>query len=176
MNMTAQLQKGFTLITTLIMLLVLTLLVVSAIYVSTINSRIAGNMQAQIEATAAAQMAIEQVISSNFWTIPAAQTINVDIDSDGDNDYAVEVATPTCLSTDPLKASELNSDLVEDRVCLPDTSGTTGVLTSTPSGGGTVWCYKQNWEIEATVDDDLTGAGVVVRQGVFMRVSAGTTC
>ena len=49
----------------MIMLVLLTLFVLSAINSGTINLRISGNTQAQDEARAAAQQAIEQVVSSS---------------------------------------------------------------------------------------------------------------
>jgi len=55
-------QKGATLLVGMIMLVVLTLLVVFAIRSGNTNLKIAGNMQAQTEVSAATQQAIERVI------------------------------------------------------------------------------------------------------------------
>ena len=63
-------QHGATLVTALVMLVVLTLLVLSAIRSSTTNLRIAGNMQMQGEIVEAAQQAAEQIISYNFPANP----------------------------------------------------------------------------------------------------------
>ena len=52
--MSARRQKGMTLVVALVMLVVLTLLVVSAIRFGNINLRIAGNAQSEAEATSAA--------------------------------------------------------------------------------------------------------------------------
>ena len=57
-------QAGMTLVVSLIMLIVLTLLVVSAIRFGNINLKITGNAQTQAESAAAAQVAIEQVIGA----------------------------------------------------------------------------------------------------------------
>lgn len=83
-------QRGATLFMTLIMLVVLTLFVVSAITTSTVNLRVVGNMQVQHQAEAAAQQAIEQLASdkANFTT-PAAHTYTI-------NGYTVTVAKPLC--------------------------------------------------------------------------------
>lgn len=169
-------QQGFTLVMTLIMMLVMTALIVSAMFVTTINSRITGNMQTQGEATSAAQTAIEQVASGNFWTVPTAQDIPIDIDNDGTTDYTVHIATPTCTSNDPMYTNELDPNDPSQKACLGDTTTSTGVLTSTPVGTSQVWCYKQNWDLKATVDDSATGASVEVHQGVYLQVPAGTTC
>ena len=55
-------QSGITLVVSLIMLVVLTLLVVSAIRFGNINLRIAGNAQTEAEASAATQVALEQML------------------------------------------------------------------------------------------------------------------
>jgi len=84
-------QTGATLVVSLLMLIILTLIAVTAINTSSIDLRIVHNLQLQQEAEAAAQQAIEQVISSiaNF-NAPVAQTITV-------NSLAVTVAAPQCL-------------------------------------------------------------------------------
>lgn len=77
------------------MLIVLTLLAVTAINTTSIDLRIARNMQVQQEAEAAAQEAIEQVISNiASFNTPTPQTITV-------NDLAVAVAAPQCLGERP---------------------------------------------------------------------------
>lgn len=70
------------------MLIVLTLLVVSGIRSSNTNLRIAGNMQMQAEAAAAAQQAIEKVVSSSPFDT-STQTVG---------NYTVTFATPICQS------------------------------------------------------------------------------
>ena len=92
-------QSGSTLIVSLIMLTLLTLFVISAINSGTINLRIAGNAQAQDEARAAAQQAIEDMVSSvtNFYPTPlAAHTTNKSVNNDTTGNYAVAVTTPVC--------------------------------------------------------------------------------
>jgi Tfp pilus assembly protein PilX len=95
-------QSGSTLIVSLIMLTLLTLFVISAINSGTINLRIAGNTQAQDEARAAAQRAIEDMVSSaaNFYPTPlAAHTTTKSINNDtstNTGDYTVAVSRPVC--------------------------------------------------------------------------------
>jgi len=62
-------QHGMTLVVSLIMLVVITLFVLSAIRLSTANLRTVGNAQARNEAAAASQRAIVDLLSS-----PAAVT------------------------------------------------------------------------------------------------------
>ena len=87
-----QRQCGVSLLLSLIMLVVLTLLVVSAVRMSNSNLKTVGNMQFKNEAVAAAQQAIEQQVMgdvSNFYT-PVDQPISV-------NGYTGTIFAPVCL-------------------------------------------------------------------------------
>ena len=64
-------QRGISLVVGLIMLLLMTLLAISAFQASNVNLRIAGNMQVRQETLAAAQTATEQVLSSPAFIDPA---------------------------------------------------------------------------------------------------------
>lgn len=100
-------QKGATLFMTLIMLVVLTLFVVSAITMSTSNLRVVNNVQAQNEAEAAGQQAIAWFISqqANFEFAPTTNTIkNIDINGDGVTDYVVTLKPPALLGSSPTSA------------------------------------------------------------------------
>jgi hypothetical protein len=159
-------QRGATLLVALIMLVVLTLFVVSAISSSNTNLRIAGNMQIQNESAAAAQQAIEQVISSiAFTTSTTAQNIPVDVNNDGTAEYTVTVQ-PVCLSSVPIRNSELDPNNPSDLSCM-----------GSGFGQPISMCYKQQWDIQATVRDSH-GASVAEpqHQGVFVRVPADTAC
>jgi len=174
-------QRGATLVVGLVMLVVLTLLVVSAIRSSNINMRISGNMQAQEETAAAAQQAIEQVISINFTVSPASQVIAVDINSDSTTDYTANVPVPTCTGSLSLTNADLNPNNPSDASCISSgTAQNTGMVVSGAAGAGTIagqsWCYLQQWEIQAQVTDTRTGTTVTNVQGVSMRVPAGTGC
>ena len=66
----------------LIVLTLITLVVVSAFTLSSSNLKAVGNMQARDESVAAADQAIELVISSAFTDAPVAQEVNVDINKE----------------------------------------------------------------------------------------------
>ena len=86
-------QTGATLIVALIMLVMMSILAVSAINLSTVNLKIVGNMQAQKALDAAAQDAIEQVVSTyTAFTSPAATVVATTM---GD----VDVTQAVCLSS-----------------------------------------------------------------------------
>ncbi len=84
-------QQGAALIVALLLLTVLTLLGISSVNNSTVNLRVTANLQAYQEAEAAAQDAIEQVISSvDVFNAPVENEFVVDgID--------VVVDVPVCL-------------------------------------------------------------------------------
>lgn len=144
-------QRGATLIVGLIMLAVITLLVTAAFNLSATNLKAVGNMQRRSEALAAANKAIEQVVGSPFTSAPSADEINVDLNNDGNNDYVVSIAQPTCVS-----AAKVNQN---------SGSGTASSLSlGLPAG---VAYYNTVWDIDASVADvGGSGATVRVRQGV----------
>lgn len=172
-------QRGSSLIVALIMLVLLTLIAVSAINSTSSSIQVVGNAQFHDEASAIAQQAIEKVISTNFTIAPASSVIAVDINDDGVVDYAGQVNVPTCTSSIQLTNSQLNPITnPADQTCLSSgqvTSsaivGASGVMPVSQS-----WCYKQTWDIQATVAASNNGASTVVHQGVFLRVPTGTAC
>jgi len=145
-------QRGATLVVSLIMLVLISLLVTSAFTLSSTNLKSVGNMQNRNEAIAAGNKAIEQVLSSPFTNSPTAESIDVDIDNNGIRDYQVDFATPTCLS-----ASRL--------------AGTVAPPSSITLGPGfavaTSDFYETVWDLDASVIDvHSSGASVRMRQGV----------
>ena len=138
-------QRGITLFVGLIMLILITLMVTSAFTLSTSNLKSVGNMQARDEAIAAANQAIEHVLSSPFTTEPAAEEINVDINNDGVTDYVASIAIPICVR------ASIESAAVKTSGTLPSMS--------------TVNTYNTLWNIEATIDDAKTGAKTIVQTG-----------
>lgn len=164
-------QTGATLITALVMLVVLTLLVLSAIRSSTVNLRIAGNMQMRNEAIAAGQQLIENVLSNNFTSSPAATSIIVPI---GGTSYAASAVVPRCIGSRVL----MNNEQGLPTQCL--SSGavqSTGIrYSSGVQGGGQSWCLAQQWDVQANVVDPATGASAEIHQGVRLNVETGTQC
>lgn len=143
-------QRGVTLIVGLIMLVMITLLVAGAFTLSSSNLKSVGNMQVREESVAAANLAIEQVITSPFTDAPVAQEINVDIDKNGTTDYTVSVSAPTCI-----------------KALIATAPGATEV--GFIGGGGSTW--NTEWDIDAQVTDAASGGSVRVRQGVRVRLS-----
>ena len=171
-------QQGVTLVVGLIMLIVLTLLVVSAVRFSSTNLRIAGNMQVQTEAAAAAQQGIEKFISADFTLVPASATVNIDLNNDGVTDYVAKIATPVCNSTQPLTGADGNPSLTDDQSLFSSgNADNSGIIDSKGnSTGGTSFIQKQKWDVQAQVTDTKTGANLTQHQGVAVRVPTGTSC
>ena len=142
-------QSGVTLVVGLIMLVMITLLMASAFTLSSSNLKSVGNMQVREEGVAAANLAVEQVISSPFTDAPVAQEINVDIDKNGTTDYTVNVSAPTCI-----KALIASLPVICD-IDFPCPSNT----------------WNTEWDIDAKVTDTASGGTVRVRQGVRVRLS-----
>lgn len=140
-------QRGATLVVSLIMLTVISLIVIAGFTLSTANLKAVGNMQVQQEAVAAGNRAIEVVVGSAFTAAPTAQSINVDINNDGNNDYTVAVAAPVCV-----------------KAVIASTAPPSSIGLSMGGGSGTTW--HTDWDLEAVIDDSSTGARVTVHQGV----------
>ncbi|WP_242443042.1 PilX N-terminal domain-containing pilus assembly protein [Pseudomonas sp. LFM046] len=137
-------EQGAALVVGLIMLLLLTMLVSSAFTMSSVNLKSVGNMQTRDEALAAANTAIELVVSTDFTAAPKETRSNVDIDNDGNVDYVVDIATPVCIQ----------ESLAQ--VVAPSSEN----LSMSSNTWNTVW------SVNATVSDSKTGGSVQVRSGV----------
>ena len=172
-----QQQRGNTLLVALIMLMLLTLIAVTAINSTSSSIQVVGNAQFREEADAVAQQAIEQVMSNNFAAAPVSSVISVDINKDGKADYTGQVETPVCTSSIALTNNELNPFDSSDKYCLSSgQSTTTGIVGA--SGVQPItqsWCYRQSWDIKATVNGS-NGSNATIHQGVFTRVPVGTNC
>lgn len=145
-------QAGATLVVALIMLALITLLVVNAFTLSSSNLKAVGNMQARDESIAAANQALELVVSSAFTDAPVAQEVNVDINKDGTTDYTVAVSVPRCIKAtvvpNPDKCDEDHPELCAS----PD--------------------WHTEWDLKAQVADAASGAAVTVHEGVRVKLSS----
>jgi len=148
------LQRGTALIVAIIMLVLITLMLITALNLGTTNFRAMSNMQFRSEAIAAANKAIEQVISSPFTASPAAESINVDLDNDTTTDYLVEIAVPQCVYAAPAFGADPSS------LSLPLTMSVASTWNSV-------------WDVDASVNaaDNVGGAAVRVRSGVRVLLS-----
>lgn len=162
-----QRQRGATLVVGLIMIVLITLVVINGFNTSSSNLKAVGNMQVREEATAAANHAIEQLISTSFAGTGSV-TYTIDIDFDGTNDYTVAIAAPVCLKNVQVAtcpASDCSQPTGCGEVCQGE---------CTPSAASACGTNLTDWDITATVNDANTGARVVVREGVRLPMSTTT--
>jgi hypothetical protein len=149
-------QRGATLIVGLIMLVLITLVVSSAFMLSSTNLKSVANMQYRDEAIAAANAAIEQVISSDaIFFAPASQTIAV-------GDYSVAVAAPVCLYATEVATS--SSDDANPNIHIEGSGG--------GGGGGAAGFLDTYWDIAAAVDDGVSETHVTTHQGIKITLPA----
>ena len=163
----------------LILLVVMSLFAVSAFLFSTTHLRIVGNMQARSEGEAAAQVAIEQAVSSPTFALNPAQAASVPLVVDNGNArYTVRITpVPSCYRVRIVKNSELDPASAADVSCVR--SGTVqmpGVTQPTQAQAGQLadnsLCADTDWNLRADVTDARTGLHVAVNQGVSVRMIA----
>lgn len=154
-------QRGMVLILSLIMLVVLTLLAISAIRLSTVNLRAVANSQARSEAMSAAQRTIDLILSSNF-TNNIAGTQQVLTVTEGGKNYTVSVARPCLVTLTPIKNVDLDLSITEDRKCI-DT-------VSNPYSA----CAQTTWQLQANASSGWFGANVTLTQGTGIKMDNST--
>ena len=172
-------QQGAALFVVLVLLFAMAWFALSAFRISSQQLQIVGNTQADMQAAAAAQRAIDVTISSrDFATNPAAVArvpVATDVDGDGTADLVAKLEpAPKCIRTRPIKTMELDVMKAADRVCL-QSSGSRGSLITVPGsvvGAGDSLCANTEWNIAAEVADATSGSTVTVNQGVAVRVVA----
>lgn len=99
----ARRQRGTSLLLSLVMLVVLTLLVVSAIRMTNFNLKTVGNMQSKNEAVSTAQQAIEQLVMGDvnrFYT-PVDQAVAI-------SGFTGTVSAPACLKMVPVSGYSID--------------------------------------------------------------------
>lgn len=146
-------ERGNTLLMGLILLVLLTLMAISAMQSSTTDMQITGNSQFEKEAAAAAQQAIEQVISTSGFTTAPPLPVTVDMNQDGTADYTVTFTpAPQCMTYTAVDLTQPGLPVI----CY----GSIGNV-----------CYWTMWDVVAVVSDPDSKASVTIHQGV--RTLAG---
>jgi Tfp pilus assembly protein PilX len=176
-------QRGITLVTSLIMLVLLTLMAITAFHLGNSQTVIVANAQHRDETMDAAQQAIDTVLnSSNFMVNPAAaiatsncpgggaNTWCVDVNGDGTADIKVALSpVPKCISGAPIANSTLDfKNKPEDVACSIGVNQTFGVEGSTSQNS---LCAQSGWEITAAATDTVTNTSVTVVQGTASRIA-----
>ena len=180
-------QRGAVLVIVLVMVGIFMVIVTSLVASSSINFRIAGNQQYRMEAKSAARNAVEAFISNpDNFSIPLPQgnsifdfNFNGVLDAGGDPvvDMSASVAPPVCTKSEAIGVNELDTTKAEDVQCIGSARSTPGIIGgSGPQGNADSWCARMNWEVNASVADEATGAEMEMAQGLSMRAVIGTPC
>ena len=151
-------EQGSALIISLLMLVVLTLLAVSAINLSTLGLRAVNSMQTRSEALSAAQNAIEQIASSNFAASIGSVPLSYNIAVDAGKSYAVTVTTPCIKAMQTIKNSALKLTDPEDVKCYDSSTNPWSA------------CANTVWQVTASVSDGFFGTSVQLTQGIALRM------
>ncbi len=100
-------QRGSALVISIFFLLLLATLALTGLRASTTNVQIVGNMQARQEVTAAAQMLLEQTVSTDEFVtnrqgVFAAARVATDYNGDGEPDAVAVLAQDARMPKSPL--------------------------------------------------------------------------
>lgn len=147
-------ERGAALVVSLIMLVLITLLVITALNLGSANFRAVSNTQFRDEAVAAANAAIQSRLSTDdFATAPPLIPVpsEVDINNDGETDYTALV-TVSCISASVAETADPSSASLPPAMSLASTWNTV-------------------WDIAARVTDPVSGASVVVHAGTRALLS-----
>ena len=175
-------QRGSSLLVTLVFLLIFAIMA-AAVFRGSLTSVLAiGNMQWRNEAVAAADDALDRLLSTSAFandTALVTQQVNatpfqVDATGDGINDISVSFpvvtldgvarAGPRCLRAEPIPNKDLDPDVAADVACFGSSSMGAGA-PNTPS-----LCANTEWSITVRAVDAATDTSVDVVQGVAVRV------
>lgn len=181
-------QTGATLLVAMIMLVLITLVVINTVNLGSGSIQTVSNMQFRNQATAAAEEALQEAISSTrffntpstVYTTPCDGSYNAkcfDTNSDGVNDITVTLTRdPTCVQARVINNSELDMTIQDMANCAVQADQRDfGLGASTDRS----LCAQSIWELQAAASDLVTQANAVVTQGVSVTVktdAVDTSC
>jgi Tfp pilus assembly protein PilX len=146
----------------MVMVIIITLVVISAIRIANVNLKITGNFQWQKVMELIADSALEQVLSSlSSFDNTAVQTGTAtasDICADG-----AVVTLGSCSLLNPKIGT------VSVPVCTA-----TRVASGYSKALGTLSPVDNDWVITSAVADNESGANVKIHRGITVRMMAGT--
>jgi len=178
-------QNGSALVISIFFLLLLATLALTGLRASTTNVQIVGNMQARQEVTAAAQMLLEQTLSSDEFAsnpqgVYAAARVDSDYNGDGVSDaVAVLAQAPVCLRARSVALVDLDPSNPQDAPCFASAALTNPGLLPGSGGPAGSLCADTEWHLRVRSTDAQTGASITLNQGVTLRtavVGLNTVC
>lgn len=175
-------QRGFTMVVGLILLILMTLVAISAFNLGKGSLQVVDNGQQRSTAQVGSQVALDQIISSTaFSTTPSTVFSNKDcpsgitvgtngngicVDANGDGKTIVRVALspqPGCVSTSPVALAQLNLAVAEDQNCVASQISENGKLVSSSL------CSDTLWDVNALATEPTSETPVLVTEGVAVR-------
>lgn len=185
MRNTSETQRGSSLVVAVIFLLLLGTLALTGLRSSTTNVQIVGNMQARHEVTAAAQMLLEQTVSTDEFArnpagVFAAARVETDVNGDGVSDaVAVLAEAPRCLRARGVPLVDLDPSNPQDAPCFASAALANPGLVPGMGGPAGSLCADTEWHLRARATEAATGATITLNQGVTLRtavVGLNTVC
>lgn len=178
-------QDGSALVISIFFLLLLATLALTGLRASTTNVQIVGNMQARQEVTAAAQMLLEQTVSSDEFArnpqgVFSAARVDSDYNGDGVSDaVAVLAQPPQCLRARSVALIDLDPSNAQDAPCFASAALINPGLLPGSGGPAGSLCADTEWHLRVRSTDAQTGATITLNQGVTVRtavVGLNTVC
>lgn len=177
-------QRGAALIVSLIMLLLITILAVTAFRLGKSNLQIVGNIQQRSQDIGSAQTAIDQVISTTQFTFTPTDAVTNPCNgvpntlctaATGGTGTDIKVTLQlNCDSIQPITTTQLNWNNAQDQGCLKSqTNGASGIVNGSSNNSE---CANSVWNVHASANDTVTQATATVDEGVGIRVDVSTTC
>ena len=178
-------QAGSALVISIFFLLLLATLALTGLRASTTNVQIVGNMQSRQEVTAAAQMLLEQTVSSDEFArnpqgVYSAARVDGDYNGDGASDaVAVFAEAPRCLRARSVALADLDPSNAQDAPCFASAALINPGLLPGSGGPAGSLCADTEWHLRVRSTDAQTGATMTLNQGVTVRtavVGLNTVC
>ena len=176
-------QRGSALVMSIFFLLLLATLALTGLRASTTNVQIVGNMQARQEVTAAAQMLLEQTVSSDEFArnsrgVIDAARVALDYNGDGESDSIATFAPDSlldpaivCLRARSVNLVDLDPSNPRDAPCFASAALTNPGLLPGSGGPAGSLCADTEWRLRVTSTDARTGARITLNQGVTVRTA-----
>ena len=176
-------QRGLSLITSLIMLILITMMVLMTYKLTTSNAKIVNNNQIKSELYSANAAALDTTISDSIFLNGTTSSVTIKLYAAGEGvtsaqkDISVTVA-PTCIKTRIIPNKDafvVSTDCIWDA----DTGGL--YVEGQTSGGNLSLCANALWDIKATAIDPYTGSAMAeTHEGVEITTDktalAATAC
>ena len=140
-------QRGTSLMVGLVMLVLLTLMAISAFESSNVNLRVVGNMQQRQETLSAAQSAIEQLLSSAAFISIASPPAAVSVALNGANYDVAFLPVPSCVSTVDIPTENLDPTNAEDLKCIPSAAIQQSGILITGAPLPPSYCSNTRWKV-----------------------------